>query len=379
MKSSAEIFASLIKEFSYKKSGDAPLCNFSFFLGAGFSKSWDKRFPVGNNLFTLEESDWCNGVLGEFLQLSNYKIEKIEPSLFKDIVYQIGMFKKYPDIRPRYIDEQNIEILETELIALIVEKFKKTAPLYYFNEETQKLDFNCELSNEQHEILSFFQLLNSQQTGSNGLPEGLRPHFITTNYDFTIDAILDNCLAPDDSLTLYTYRGITARKFSGKNNPISIYDNNLVNNLLKINGGFEIYKSESGYELDYREKNFSQIKNNPPQIMLPSREQDYLQKYFQALFPKVVRLLHETTVLIIVGYSLPDEDALIRLIFKQFAEDRSDGNYKMLFYIDCANEDEQKKRINTVFPHSKNNTGLKIIPYSGSFSTWAKEVCEKLK
>lgn len=35
--------------------------------------------------------------------------------------------------------------------------------------------------------------------------------------------------------------------------------------------------------------------------MLPSHEQDYQQKYFQTNFPKAIRLLQESIVLVIVG------------------------------------------------------------------------------
>ena len=31
----------------------APLVNITFFLGAGFSKAWDARYPTGNQLFSV--------------------------------------------------------------------------------------------------------------------------------------------------------------------------------------------------------------------------------------------------------------------------------------------------------------------------------------
>lgn len=379
---SFDIFAELVKAFSYKRKENAPLCNFTFFLGAGFSKSWDERFPVGNQLFEFKYEDWekKGHILAEYLSLSNYDVHglTITPGLFKDIVYQIGMLKKYPAIRPRYLDASNIDMLERELRALVVEKFKATAPLYYFDEDTQKVCFDGSLTNEQRSIFRLFSKLLREGDGSQGVSEGVRAHFMTTNYDFTIDAILDNCVGPDDSFTLYSYRGITPRLVCGQSNPAIIHDHWLVNNLLKINGGFEMYDKDGVYELDYREKKYKDIRIEPPQIMLPSREQDYLQTYFQELFPKAVRLLQETTVLVIVGYSLPEEDALIRLILKQFAEDRADGDNKVVFYVDLADEKAQIKRMNEVFPHSKERRGLKIVPYSGRFSDWAEEVVRKI-
>lgn len=78
--------------------------------------------------------------------------------------------------------------------------------------------------------------------------------------------------------------------------------------------------------------------------MLPSNEQDYTQKYFKALFPKAIRLLQESKILVVVGYSLPEEDALIRFLIRQFAEDRADGDQKVIFYIDLSSETVQKNK-----------------------------------
>ena len=111
--------------------------------------------------------------------------------------------------------------------------------------------------------------------------------------------------------------------------------------------------------------------------MLASREQDYTQTYFRAMFPKVIRLLHETRVLVVVGYSLPEEDALLRLIIRQFAEDRADGSRKLLFYIDMSSTTAQEQKVNGVFPHVSDIKGLTVLPYSGSFATWCNEVVEQ--
>jgi hypothetical protein len=228
------------------------------------------------------------------------------------------------------------------------------------------------LTDEQSHIIDFFTAILKETDGSQGIAEGLRLHYITTNYDFTIEAILDYCLGANDSHSIYTYRGITSKSFSGLKSPTIVHNHWLASNLLKINGGFEIFKCGYQYEIDYRNKSIEQIRINPPQIMLPSREQDYLQDYFQAVFPKAIRLLQETSVLVIVGYSLPEEDALIRLILKQFAEDRTDGDNKMIFYVDLADQSIQIQRINDVFPHSSHHRGLTVLPYSGKFTTWAQ-------
>ena len=75
----------------------------------------------------------------------------------------------------------------------------------------------------------------------------------------------------------------------------------------------------------YHKRSGPEITGRPPVLMLPSREQDYSDPYFKEIFPKAVRLMRETRVLIIVGYSMPDDDALMRFIIRQFAEEPEDG------------------------------------------------------
>lgn len=112
--------------------------------------------------------------------LNNYQTHKLDisPELFKDIVYQIGMMKKYASVRSRYRDEQNIAIVENELKALIVNKFKNTAPLYAFNQDLNKICFDAPLTDEQDIIQQLFLRLFKDSDGAERLPEGIRPHFM---------------------------------------------------------------------------------------------------------------------------------------------------------------------------------------------------------
>lgn len=382
MTESVKAFAQMLKDAQPAYGTSIRLTNVTFFLGAGFSKSWDSAFPIGNELFSFTYSEWSKlgGPLEEFLTFCNYQTFEldIDAPMFKDVVYQIGMMKKYPEMRPRYIDDQNLDMVERHLRYLVCKKFERTAPLYF--EEDEKLKLPNPPTKAQKEILSFFQTLGRAGDGSQGVPEGLRANYLTTNYDFVIEAILDNVLAPDDSYQLYTYRGLTPVRYCGRKPYVAVLDNWLVGNLLKINGGFEVFKSKCGFEFDYRKpKDDDALRANPPQLMLASWEQDYTQAYFRALFPKVIRLLQETTILIVVGYSLPDEDALLRLIVRQFAEDRADGSRKVLFYIDRSSAPTQVQKVNGIFPHADELQGLTVVPYSGSFSSWCKEVVKEFK
>lgn len=379
MSKSYEIFSELVKHFSYKGKGNglAPLCNLTFFMGAGFSKSWDENFPTGYELFSFKYEDWSTQTvfLEGYLHSHGYDESKdLTPELFKELIYQLGMYIKYPDIRPRYIDEGNIKLVEKELRALVFHKFKQTARIYEFNEEKAKIEIDHALSAKQKEIIAFFHSLNKHTDGSQGLAEGIRTNFITTNYDSIIEAILDNSIGPDDSLFLHTYRGVTPNKIRGFEAGNVIHDNWVVSNLFKINGGFEVFKNDDGYEFNYLKKDNKNLRSNPPQIMLPSNEQDYTQDYFKSIFPKAIRLLQESKILVIVGYSLPEEDALLRFLAKQFAEDNADGDRKFLFYIDLSSEEDQSKKVKRIFPQMNDVRGLDFVPYSGSFTGWIKKV-----
>lgn len=383
MHKSPESFVELLAAAHPLSDASFPLLNLTFFTGAGFSKSWDASFPVGNALFSFTYQDWhkYGEALEEFLMLLNYSPFglDIDAALFKDIVYQVGMMRKYPVLRPRYIDDYNLDMVERHLRYLVRKKFEQTAPLYYEDKASQKLDFKATLTPAQSEILEFFHLAEQTGDGSTGIPEGLRWNFVSTNYDYVIEAILDRCIGPGDFYTLHTYRGITPSSYCGRSPNNVVHNNWLVSNLFKVNGGFEVFKDGDGFALDYRTRTDAELRANPPQLMLASREQDYTQEYFHAMFPKIVRLLHESRILVLVGYSLPEEDALVRLIIKQFAEDRADGSRKTLFYIDLCPEADQFERVKNVFPHADEDNGLSVVTYSGSFSAWCGDVVSEYK
>jgi hypothetical protein len=117
-----------------------------------------------------------------------------------------------------------------------------------------------------------------------------------------IETILDN--VGERGALRNTYRGITPALINGKRNNNVVQDRWSVNSLIKINGGFEIVPGTNGYDIDYRKRSFEQVRANAPEIMMPSKEQNYINPYFSSIFPKAVRLLQESDVLVIVGYSL---------------------------------------------------------------------------
>ena len=372
----ATAFMAIVKHFEYQQ-GPNPigksLTNFTFWTGAGFSKSWDTHAPLGSELFKLDTDDLRDVtdliVLSRMLGLSS---SEITLDGIRQIVYNLDVYDRYPDVCSRYIDPQNTRIIRDGVRAAILNRYEKLASINYFNDETSRFPL-IEENEQQRSILRFFRYLYTCANGSEIISEGIRLHFATTNYDYVIETILDNILGPDDSLFLYTYRGFTPSKVAGSRNPVMTHQHWLTQHLIKLNGGFEILRESNRYHLDYSKRNLEQIAKQPPIIMLPSREQDYSDPYFHTIFPKIVRLMRETKILIIVGYSLPDDDALIRFVLKQFAEEPEDAHGKVIFYIDLMSDSDKRLRLKSVFPLIEQIDMPQVFTYQGSFSDFTEE------
>lgn len=373
----AQVFVEMVQALSYQMGPNAApreLTNVTFFVGAGFSKSWDPNAPIGSELFTLEtkviERVANISALHRMFGLDVFK--NISPDQLRQMIYQMDMYERYPDVCSRYVDEQNLRIFRGALRAAVVDRYERLADLNYFDAEKAKFTMRNP-SPQQRDIIRFFRHLLHRQDGSQPLVEGLRTQFITTNYDYVIETILDNVIGEDDSLFLYTYRGFTPEEVVNQVNMSPIHEHWLVQHLLKINGGFEILRRGNGYVLDYSKRTPAQVMADPPVLMLASREQDYTDPYFRAVFPKAVRLLRDTMVLVLVGYSLPEDDALIRFIVRQFAEEAEDGRNKAIFYIAPIANEQKRDILYNVFPSMKSVGVPTLFTYNGSFDAFVSE------
>jgi len=357
--------------------------NVTFVLGAGFSNSWDTRYPVGTDLFDFSNDDWrsLSPALADFLETINFYTDgsSLDRAAFLDIVYQVGMLRKYPPIRHRYVDDYCLALIERELRLLVYRKFRACAPLPRLGR--RGLTFDGELTPEQAAIQSFFGALARYAVPaqpSKPAAARIRLNFLTTNYDPVVEALVDssqrNKRPAHDALASRTlYRGFTPTRYCGHDDVASIVQPHASGHLLKLNGGFELFRAGDEFEIDYRPRTDAALHANPPEIILPSRAQDYEAPYFQGLFPKAVRLLQESRVAVLVGYGFLDEDALLRLLLRQFAEAPADGRQRELYYIDLEDERTQHARVKKVFPHVDGG-GLAVVPYSGTFGGWCKAV-----
>ena len=375
------LFVDLMKNFRDDrgpKFETRPLTNFTIWAGAGFAKSWRSQAPLGKDLFKLDQKFLSpfDSSLALARIFGKESFRSIRPNELRRIVYQLDMYEKYPEIRSRYVDEQNVRMFHASLRSAVVRRYAELADLDYFDVESGKFAASSEPTDNQRSIMDLIRFLMDCGDGSEMVSEGIRTHFITTNYDFVIEAIVDNVLGADDSVFLYTYRGFTPKRIAHSENPQPLHDHWLVWNVLKINGGFEILQDDGGYVLDYRCRTEAEVKKRPPVLMLPSREQNYEHPYFQQVFPKAVRLLRETTVLLVIGYSFPKDDALLRFILRQFSEEIEDGRNKCIFLIDPSAEDLAERRVPSVFSSTASGDWNMIVPYIGSFGEFAAQCVE---
>lgn len=366
-------FLRLVSRYSYKGRGmtAVPLTNMTFFLGAGFSKAWDTQYPLAKELFEyIEIPGEFETLIPFFRQCGFDPHDNVTFDIFSESYYKLEMLKKYPQLMPRYIDGQTLSIVETEFKALIWQSLHYMTDLNYVQNE--RLLFSS-TNDDQDEIIHFFDGLIDQLDGSSGIPEGIRSHFITTNYDFILEGILDShYLRHDDYHYLHTYRGFTPKEVNGDKNISPLQEHWLVSNLIKINGGLEIRHQNGTFNIDHRPKDLVEIIDSPPEIILPSKEQDYTSNYFKSVFSKAIRLLQETQVLVIVGYSFPKEDALLRFILRHFAEDDRDFANKSIFYIDIGKESILRERVLSICPSDYFDNHVSI--YNKGFANFVKSI-----
>lgn len=369
-------FVKVVNAFTYKSGETAsttPLRNLTFWVGAGFSKAWNAKYPTSAELFRISGRD-ANRIADPGALSRTFGIgmdEGLDLERVRSLVYQLDMQARYPDVRSRYVDEQNIRAVRSALAAALVGRFVEITGMQPFDREVSKFKVRNP-TREQGTILAFFTDLEHRDDGSQGVVEGLRTHFISTNYDNVIETILDNIVGEDDSAFVYWYRGVSPVEIEGMPPARIMHDHWLVRQLIKINGGFEILRQGDGFVFNYNNRTATEIATNPPVVMLPSREQDYRDRYFRAVFPKAVRLLRETSVLVIVGYSLPDDDALMRFIIRQFAEEPEDGREKILFYVDPSDDASKLTKLDAVFPMRDGRNPI-LVPFNGTFNEFVRQ------
>ncbi|MGQ7241915.1 SIR2 family protein [Salinicola sp. V024] len=346
----------------------------TFWCGAGFSKAWDPRSPTDGELFAIDLDD-----IRDFPNLQHVMhvigwehYRHLDFERFKNLRYVLDMQVRYPDIRNRYFDDQNLRLSIHELRTLVMRRFSAACDIHNVDDTTLRFTSPYD-SDGQRAITQFFASLEDRAERA-GLDENWPLyHFLTTNYDFTIETILEHVYRQQAPVFGRLYRGITPQRICGG----SIWEHlprTVDRNVIKINGGFEILPTAQGFDFEYRRRSDTEIRQEPPLLILPSQVQDYDESYFHQVFPKAVRLLRETDVLVIVGYSMPQEDSLVRFILRQLAESPNDAKGKHVFVIDTKNHSTIKSRLEEMFFYLPRTGWPREHYYSGRF----EDFCEKV-
>lgn len=344
--------------------------NITVWCGAGFSKSWNQASPTDGTLFQIDKS--------EFLQLPNLchvlnalgwkDNDKIGFEGFKTLNYLIDMMKKYPDIRNQYIDIHTLDLAIQEMRHFIENNFFDLCGTQDFDPKELRFHITDEQRTEQQHVLDFFERLLT--SGDNDDTRSI--NFITTNYDHAIESILDNMPSRTESILPSLYRGVTPSSIGDAQSRETINDS-YKHTLIKLNGGFEILRTDSSYRFQYHTRDKDRRRERPPIIMLPNREQDYSDPYFAEIFPKAVRLLRETDILIVIGYSMPWEDVLIRFILHQFAESEVDAVGKHLVCVDLKGPEILESRLRWTFSAIEKTGWPRVQFYPGAFIDFCED------
>ena len=71
------------------------------------------------------------------------------------------MYQKYPDIRPRYVDDQNLRLFNAALRTSVLSRYQEIAELNYFDSDLQKFPYDNP-TKAQRKILWLFRFLLDQ-------------------------------------------------------------------------------------------------------------------------------------------------------------------------------------------------------------------------
>lgn len=317
------------------------------FLGAGFSKAWDDNYPLSDDVFSItakeaEEQVKDYGFFSLFDALNLKWAEenaslKEKASVFKTFKYNIDIYKRYPSLLPSHLDKQTMELFEEQVKLYIKNKFSQLVDQSEFS-----LSIRGGLKKEKSNIVNFFKKLT----------QGSSLDVITTNYDIVIDKVLKRA-APEKTIL----RGFPVHF----NNELQCPKRGGVG-LYKLNGGFEVIPEGSNFKIDY-----DSLKNKKiaPNIILPSNDQDYGDKYFKNAFIKSSGQLRNADILIFIGYSFPEEDYVIQFLLKTFLDMDNVNKETIIISRNEKSAIDCHERACKIFSELNDKTGLYY--FKGSF------------
>lgn len=324
------------------------------FLGAGFSKAWDNNYPLSDEIFSISDSEAAKysqeyGFFSLFEDVNlKWGAESLGQSeranIFKSFKYTMDVYRRYPSLLPAHLDRITLDLYEKQLKNFIKNKFIEKTP-----KSDRTINTTNKISQDKKNIINFFKVLS--QCSSLDI--------ITTNYDIVIDKVLKKS-SPEKTILRGFPVHIDNKLQCPKKGGIGLY---------KLNGGFEVIENGNSFSIDY-----SSITNKTttPNIILPSNEQDYSDKYFKNAFIKSSNQLRNADILLFIGYSFPKEDFIIQFLLKTFLD--SHNNEKETIIISRSEDSaiNYHKKACEIFVELNENSGLYY--FKGSFL----ELCKQL-
>lgn len=315
------------------------LCNESevvFFTGAGFSIAWNPAYPLSNDLFGIDNIDELRSQYNFVKLADSLNITIPEPSsaqylqlcyeYFSSLKFHLDAFKRYPSLMPHNLDETIIDEFEDEIRGFIVQRFADKVG-------EDELNINAK-SNLNQDLIRVFEKLSKDIKHLT---------FISTNYDYIIEKIFNSIEGANLNRGIVNRESFKAK--SWEKSSISLF---------KINGGFEVYKDTNGFYLDYKS-------NASPNIILPSKDQNYDSKYYKSMFLKSAGRLREASKLVFVGYSLPVEDHTIRFLLKNFVDCESRSKEVYVINRDLNSALKVCEKVGQLFPSILHNDSIFAI------------------
>lgn len=341
--------------------------NVVFFTGAGFSKAWDEKYPVGLQLFSIDDFNSLkleynffqvadDLKIGQPKKDESYKLNTYETAkekadakwksdsdyikkcydYFQEIKFSFDIFKRYPSLMPICLNTSLIIALENEMKSFIKKRF-----VHFVGEE--EFTIGTEHGPNKQSFIKFFESIHGKTANLS---------FISTNYDLVIEKIISGF---SHKVTLN--RGVIDnpqfKEVNWHRKKIDLY---------KINGGFEIFQgiNEQFYinHADINEENIAHI-------ILPSKEQNYDDKYFKSVFIKSASALRSADVLVFVGYSLPVEDHTIQFLLKNFSDSSNKNKEVVILSRDFTDAQLIKEKAQVLFPDLSEKDA--IHAFDGSF------------
>ena len=331
-------------------------CSLTLFVGAGFSMAWNEKYPNGNQLFAIDKKDIERYRKYSFVSLAEsfnlkwlsqdegHELEKLA-EVFCNLKFQIDIYKKYPTLLPSYIDKSTIKHVEASVGLFVKDRLEG-----FVGKKELSMNLDKRLPKSKKAIFKFFESLKERTSGLS---------FITTNYDLVLDRLIVNTgLEPQPIRGIFDESSFQSQNWCPKLQSCSLF---------KLNGGLEIYPIDNEFRVIY--ENVS-LNEKSPKVIVPSKEQSYTDNYFKSIFVKACNKLRDSNRLIFIGYSLPEEDHVIKFLLQSFVD--TEVLDKEIYIIDHGLENalKVKDKLVKLFPTLANNEAIKV--FNGTFN----EFCE---